>query len=82
MTDSTSNLPAKAEAGAEAPASFGVFPIPQCGMSRLGAFALGVVTGVIGVAVVGTILDEVEGGSGSSDESEDDEPDEASGMNE
>lgn len=81
MTDRTSNLPAKAEAGADAPASFSVFPVPQSGMSRIGAFALGILTGVIGVAVAATIFDEVEGGSGSSGESED-EPDEADGISE
>lgn len=78
MTDRASNLPAKAEAGADAPASFGVYPVPQSGMSRLGAFTLGVVTGVIGVAVAVTILDGVEGGFGSSAESEEDETNEIS----
>lgn len=76
MTDRTSNLPAKAEAGVDAPASFGVFPIPQSGIGRVGAFALGVLTGVIGVAVAATLLDEVEGGSCSCCESEEDDADE------
>lgn len=78
MTDRTSNLPAKAEAGADAPASFGVYPVPQSGMSRLGAFTLGVVTGVIGVVVAATILDGVEEGFGSSGALEDDETHEIS----
>lgn len=60
MTDRTSNLPAKAEAGADAPASFGMYPVPQSGMSRLGAITQGVVTGVIGGAVAATILEEME----------------------
>ena len=71
MTDRASNLPAKAEAGADAPASFGVYPVPQSGLSRLGAFALGVVTGAIGVGIAASILDEVEEGSGSSGTMED-----------
>lgn len=72
MTDRTSNLPAKAEAGADAPASFGVFPVPQSGMGRVGAFALGVLSGVIGVAVAATILEEMKY-DGDADENEKDD---------
>ncbi|MBD5416532.1 MAG: hypothetical protein HDR50_02430 [Desulfovibrio sp.] len=72
MTDRTSNLLAKVEAGADAPGSFGVFPVPQSGMSRLGAFALGVLTGVIGVAVAATILEEMKYEGEADDNEEDD----------
>lgn len=58
--------PAHPEARADAPASFVVYPAPrpENGMGTLGAFALGVVTGIVGVAVAAVIVDKLENSDG------------------
>lgn len=58
--------PAHPEARADAPASFVVYPAsrPESGMGTLGAFALGVMTGIVGVAVAAVIVDKLEEDNG------------------
>lgn len=62
MTDRNFGNMAIPEARADAPASIVVYPAPQpeSSMGKLGAFALGVVTGVVGVAVTAAIMEELE----------------------
>lgn len=57
---------ANPEARADAPASCIVYPVPrpESGMSTLGAFALGVVTGIVGVVLTAVIVDKLEEGNG------------------
>lgn len=66
MSERTLLHPAHPEARADAPASFVVYPAPrpESGMGTLGAFTLGVVTGIVGVAVAGVIVDTLEHGDG------------------
>lgn len=61
MTDRNLGNMTIPEARADAPASLVVYPAPQpeSGMGKLGAFALGVVTGVVGVAVTAAIMEEL-----------------------
>lgn len=49
-------------ARADAPASFVVYPAPQPAskIGKMGAFALGVATGIVGVAAATVIMDEYE----------------------
>lgn len=49
------------EARANAPASVGVYPNhqPENSMGKLGAFALGVVIGAVGVVVTAAIIEDV-----------------------
>lgn len=71
MTDhGTINLD-KAEAGAQAPASFGISPNPERGTGRLGAFALGVAAGVIGLAITAMLVVEDAPDDDESDETGD-----------
>lgn len=62
MTDRNQNHMAIPEARAETPASLVVYPAPQheSGMGKLGTFALGVVTGIVGVAVTAAIMEELD----------------------
>ena len=54
------------KARVNAPASGIVHPVPrpESGMGTLGAFALGVVTGIVGVTVAAVIVDKLEEGNG------------------
>ena len=65
------------EAGADAPASCIVYPVPrpESGMGTLGAFALGMVTGIVGVAVTAVIMDKLESGNESNGNADSDVPD-------
>lgn len=58
---------ANPEARADTPASCIVYPMPrpESDMGTLGAFALGVVTGIVGVAVTAVIVDKLENGNES-----------------
>lgn len=65
MSERTLMHPAHPEARADAPASCIVYPPqPENGMSTLGAFALGVVTGIVGVALTVVIVDKLEESNG------------------
>ena len=56
---------ANPEARADAPASFTVCPVPrpESDIGTLGAFALGVVTGIMGIAATAVIVDKLEEGN-------------------
>ena len=60
MTDSNLIHVLDTEARANAPASVGVYPNhqPENSMGKLGAFALGVVIGAVGVVVTAAIIIE------------------------
>lgn len=60
MTDRNFGNMAIPEAKAESSATVYPAPQPESGMGKLGAFALGVVTGVVGVAVTAAIMEELE----------------------
>ena len=57
---------ANPEARADAPASCIVYPVPrpESGIGTLGAFALGVMTGIVGVAAAAVLVDKLEEGNG------------------
>lgn len=61
MTDSNLIHVLDTEARANAPASVGVYPNhqPENSMGKLGAFALGVVIGAVGVVVTAAIIEDV-----------------------
>ena len=60
MTDNNLTRVPDTEARANALASVGVYPNhqPENSMGKLGAFALGVVTGVVGVVVTAAIIED------------------------
>lgn len=61
MTDSNVARIPNTEARANAPASAVMYPVPrpESGMGKLGAFALGVVTGAVGVVVTAAIMEDM-----------------------
>lgn len=60
MTDSNLTRVPDTEARVNAPASVVMYPVshPKSGMGKLGAFALGAVTGAVGVVVTAAIMDD------------------------
>lgn len=65
MTNHKLGIIAIPEAGASAPASFGIYraPQPESGMGKLGAFAIGVVAGIVGVTVIAALMEEGDTGN-------------------
>lgn len=61
MIDSNLTHTPDTEARADAPASAVMYPVPhpESCMGKLGAFALGVVTGAVGVVVTAAIMEDM-----------------------